>query len=241
MGNTTSRVCVIVPTYNEPPLTEFLDRLAAVIEPLGGEILIVDDSGPRLHDQVRAEAAVPRPVPVRVMAGEHRGKGAAVRRAIAESREDVVFYIDADSDEERMRRIPEFVGMIEKDGYDVVIAERRWKGRTPWRAFLAIALYLLQRWLVFRSPCFFDTQCGFKALRGDIARRMASLQTLDRGLYDLEYLAIAVTHGFRVARVAVEQMPSIRPSRVAAVRLLPADLYDLLRIKRNLRRGLYSP
>jgi dolichyl-phosphate beta-glucosyltransferase len=235
------RVCVIVPTFNEPPLTAFLDRLAAVIAPLGGEILIVDDSEPPIHDLVRAEAAVPRPVPVRVIAGGHRGKGAAVRRAIAESRDDVVLCIDADSDDQWMRRIPEFVRMIEKEGYDIVIAERRWKGRTPLRAFFAIALYLLQRWVVFRSPRFFDTQCGFKAFRRDVARRLASLQTLDRGLYDLEYLAIAVTHGFRTARVTVEHMPSVRPSRMPAVGLLPAHLCDLLRVKRNLMRGCYSP
>jgi len=229
-------ISVIVPTYNEPPLSAFLDRLAIVVASIGGEILVVDDSRPDLHDQVCAEETVSRPVPVRVIAGEYRGKGAAVRRA----RGYVVLYIDADTGGERMLRIPEFVRMIESDGYDVVIGERGWKGRGPLRAFFAIGLYLLQRWLVFQSPHFFDTQCGFKAFRRDAARRMASLQTIDRGLYDVEYLAIAVTNGFGIARVPVEQMSSARPSRVPAVRMLPANLFDLLRVKRNLMRGRYS-
>jgi glycosyltransferase involved in cell wall biosynthesis len=233
-------ICVIVPTYNEPPLGRFLDSLAAVVAPLPGEILIVDDSTPLLHEQLRLEAAVARPVPVRVIAGEHRGKGAAVRRAIEESRGDVVFYLDADTDDNRLRRIPEFVRMIEMDGYDVVVAERRWRGRTPLRAFVAITLYLMQRWLVFRSPRFFDTQCGFKVFRREVALRMASLQTLDRGLCDIEYLVVAVTHGFRIARVPVEHMTGVRPSRLPAVRLLPSDLFDLLRVIRNRMRGRYS-
>jgi glycosyltransferase involved in cell wall biosynthesis len=233
-------ICVIVPTYNEPPLAAFLDRLVSVIAPIGGEVLVVDDSGAAIHDQLRAEAAVARAVPVRVIAGEHRGKGAAVRRAIGESRGDIVFYIDADTDDARMALIPEFVRLIESANYDVVIAERGWKGRTPLRAFFSIALHLLQRFLIFRSARFFDTQCGFKAFRRDIALRMASLQTLDRGLYDVEYLAIAMTNRFRVARVPVAQAPPVRPSRMPAILLLPLHLFDLLRVKRNLMRGRYS-
>ncbi len=231
---------MIVPTYNEPPLGSFLDRLVAVIAPIGGEILVVDDSGPSVHNDLRAEAAVARVVQVRVIAGEHRGKGAAVRRAIAESRGDIVFYIDADTDEERMARIPEFVRLIENANFDVVIAERGWKGRTPLRAFFSIALHLLQRLLIFRSARFFDTQCGFKAFRRDVALRMASLQTLDRGLYDVEYLAVAMTHRFRVARVPVAQATVVRPTRTPAIWLLPLHLLDLLRVKRNLMRGRYS-
>jgi dolichyl-phosphate beta-glucosyltransferase len=233
-------ICVIVPTYNEPPLASFLDQLVAVVAPIGGEILVVDDSGPVIHDELRAEAVVARAVPVRVIAGEHRGKGAAVRRAIAESRGDIVFYIDADTDDERMARIPEFVRLIESERYDVVIAERGWKGRTPLRAFFSIALHLMQRLLIFRSARFFDTQCGFKAFRREAALRMASLQTLDRGLYDVEYLAIAVTSRFRVARVPVAQAPVSRPTRVPAILHLPLHLLDLLRVKRNLMRGRYS-
>lgn len=231
---------MIVPTYNEPPLGSFLDRLAAVIAPIGGEILVVDDSGPSIHDQLRAEAAVARVVPVRVIAGEHRGKGAAVRRAIGDSRGDLVFYIDADTDEERMARIPEFVRLIENESYDVVIAERGWKGRTPLRAFFSIALHLLQRLLIFRSERFFDTQCGFKAFRRDVALRIASLQTLDRGLYDVEYLVIAMTNRFRVARVPVAQAPVGRTTRMPPTWLLPLHLLDLFRVKRNLMRGRYS-
>jgi glycosyltransferase involved in cell wall biosynthesis len=233
-------ICVIVPTYNEPPLASFLDRLAAVIAPVGGEVLVVDDSGPMIHEQLRAEAAMARAVPVRVIAGEHRGKGAAVRHAIGESRGDIVFYIDADTDDERMARIPEFVRLIEDANYDVVIAERGWKGRTPLRAFFSIVLHLIQRFLIFRSERFFDTQCGFKAFRRDAALRMASLQTLDRGLYDVEYLAIAMTNRFRVARVPVAQTPMVRTTRTPAIGLLPLHLLDLWRVKRNLMRGRYS-
>jgi glycosyltransferase involved in cell wall biosynthesis len=233
-------ICVIVPTYDEPPLAAFLDRLVAVIAPIGGEVLIVDDSGPTIQDQLRAEAAVARAVPVRVIAGEHRGKGAAVRRAIGESRGDIVFYIDADTDDERMALIPEFVRLIESGRYDVVIAERGWKGRTPLRASFSIALHLMQRLLIFHSARFFDTQCGFKAFRRDVALRMATLQTLDRGLYDVEYLAIAMTNRFRVARVPVAQAPVGRPTRTTVILHLPMHLLDLLRVKKNLMRGRYS-
>ncbi|MEA2337372.1 MAG: dolichyl-phosphate beta-glucosyltransferase [Thermoanaerobaculia bacterium] len=233
-------ISVIVPTYNEPLLAPFLDRLAAIIAPIGSEIVVVDDSDAEVHRDVCEAAAVARAVPVRVIEGEHRGKGAAVRRGVADSKGDVVLYIDADTSDERMHRIAEFVAMIESGGYDVVIAERTWKGRSPLRAFFSIALCLLQRWLVFQSTRFFDTQCGFKAFRRGALERIVALQTLDRGMYDVEYLAIAVTHGFRIARVPVEQMPIVRPSRMTVLRLLPLHVIDLLRVKRNLMMGRYS-
>ena len=224
-----TRVSVVVPTYNEPALDAMLDRFAKYVD---GEILIVDDSD--------ALPSVSRPN-ARVIAGAKRGKGDAVRIGMLEAAGDVVFHADADLDDDKLALIPEFVRLID-DGADVVMAERRsrWQYRNFARFVLSIGLFLAQRLFIFQSSRFFDTQCGLKAFRRDAARKLATLQTVSGGMFDIEHLYIAVRHRMRIAQVPVTPMRELRPSRLRVWRCLLHDPVDLLRVKWNGVRGRYS-
>jgi hypothetical protein len=124
----------------------------------------------------------------------------------------------------------------------VVIAERRsrWQYRNLGRFILSIGLFLAQRFFIFQSTRFFDTQCGFKAYRRDAARRLATLQSVRGGMYDIEYLYIAVKNGMTVAQVPITPMRELRPSRLRVWRCLVTDPVDLLRVKWNGLRGRYT-
>jgi len=122
------------------------------------------------------------------------------------------------------------------------MAERRERlqYRNVARLILSAGLFVAQRVFVFQSARFFDTQCGFKAFRRDAARRLATLQTVDGGMYDIEYLYIAVKNGMRIAQVPVPPMPEVRSSRIRVLRCLVTDPLALLRVKWNGVRGQYS-
>lgn len=218
-----------MPAYNEPDLDALVRRVAPVLPP-DSEILIVDDS-----------EEVPRVNGARVLRGEKRGKGDAVRIGMLAAEGEVVFHLDADLDEEQLARIPEFVRLID-DGNDVAIAERRarWQYRNLGRFVLSIGLFLAQRLFIFHSTRFFDTQCGFKAFRRDAAHKLAELQTVRGGMYDIEYLYIALKNGMRIAQVPVTPMRELRPSRLRVWKCLAADPFDLLRVKWNGVRGRYT-
>jgi len=261
------QVSIVVPTFNEPELQLWIQQLRRVL-PADSEVIIVDDSdvlpltrpsgtlsppgGARdSRETLPASALLPaggEKVPkadeglpqLRVLAGEKRGKGDAVRIGMLAAEGEVVFHLDADLDEEKLALLPEFLRLI-GDGYDVVIAERRpWQYRNAGRFVLSIGLFLAQRLFIFQSARFFDTQCGLKAFRRDAARRLASLQTVRGGMYDIEYLYIAVKNGMRIARVAVSPMRELRPSRLRVLRCLVTDPVDLLRVKWNGVRGRYT-
>ena len=189
------RVSVVVPTYNEPALEAWVERLSRVL-PHESEILIVDDS-----------AEPPDVAGARVLRGEKRGKGDAVRIGMLAAEGEVVFHLDADVDDEKLALIPDFIRLID-EGHDVAIAERRgrWQYRNFGRFILSIGLFLGQRFFIFHSTRFFDTQCGFKAFRRDAARKLAALQTVRGGMYDIEYLYIAMKNGMRIAQVPVGPM-----------------------------------
>jgi len=224
-----TRVSVVIPTYNEPALDAWIERLERLLPPQS-EILVVDDS-----------EVLPVLKNARVLRGEKRGKGDAVRIGMLAAEGGVIFHLDADVDDETLARMPELMRLIE-EGHDVAIAERRsrWQYRNVGRFVLSIGLFFAQRFFIFHSTRFFDTQCGFKAFRRDAARKLASLQTVRGGMYDIEYLYIAVENGMRIAQVAVTPMRELRPSRLRVWRCLRTDPFDLLRIKWNGVRGRYT-
>jgi dolichyl-phosphate beta-glucosyltransferase len=220
-------VTIVVPTRNEPNLADWLEMLHASID---AEIVVVDDSTTPLGTLPHA----------RVIIGPDRGKGAAVGVGIAAARGEIIVVADADLDQPTMMRIPELVARI-RDGYDVVIGERtRWRFDNPGRFVLSIALFLAQRLFVFQSRRFFDTQCGLKAYRQAAARRLAKLQTVDGGMYDIEYLYIATLNRLRIASVPIPPWPETRTTRLRILRCLRTDPVDLLRTKWNGIRGRYS-
>src|SRR6185436_5004734 len=158
--------------------------------------------------------------------GERRGKGAAIRRGMLDARGDVVLCLDADVDAKRLELIPTFFERIASGGADAVIAERTRRGeydRGFVRAFFSIGLLVAQRAIVFQSARFFDTQCGMKAWRGDVAKTLASRQVIDGGMYDVEYLYQAVLRGLRVETVPIEPMAETRASRINLLRCLVND------------------
>ena len=220
-------VTIVVPTRNEPDLAQWLEMLHALVD---AEVVVVDDSTSAIGELPHA----------RLIRGPGRGKGAAVGAGILAAQGEVIVVVDADLDQQTMMRIPEFVARV-RDGYDVVIGERtRWRYDNLGRFVLSIALFLAQRLFIFHTARFFDTQCGLKAYRRTAAQRLAELQTVDGGMYDIEYLYIAVLNGLGIDSVPVTPWPETRSTRLRILRCLRTDPVDLLRTKWNGIRGRYS-
>lgn len=215
-------VAVIIPVLNEPHIADFVAEVRAVMAraALPCDVLVVNDGDP-----VRLPSA-------RVLEGSHRGKGRAIRDGIRACEAAIIILLDGDL-EVLIPRLPEFVRLVMDDGFDVVIAERDpdFHARNPIRFVLSYGLLLLQRFLMFNSFRFTDTQCGLKAFRGAAARAIAERQRVDGGMYDIEYLYAAVRNRMRVAQVAVGAVAETRPSRIDVTRCLCTDPPALLATK----------
>ena len=170
-------------------------------------------------------------VRVRLVGGPHAGKGAAVRRGIEEAQGDVIFLIDVDLPVS-LEHIAQFLESIQS-GADVVIAERpedrEFTGYFRW--LLSRGLRVLQQAIVFHSRRFRDTQCGFKAFRAPLVREIAKQQIVAGGMYDLEYLYVALLSGANVEAVTVSTNGETRESRINTWKCLRRDPVDVARIK----------
>ncbi|HLB55104.1 MAG TPA: hypothetical protein VJK71_08350 [Gemmatimonadales bacterium] len=85
---------------------------------------------------------------------------------------------------------------------------------------------------------FFDTQCGIKAVRGDIADELFQLVRIRRFAFDVELIYLALKHRLDIKRVPVRLRrnlgTSVRPFRDA----FQAGI-DILAIKAHQLRGRY--
>jgi dolichyl-phosphate beta-glucosyltransferase len=198
---------VIVPAFDEGERIGIsVARILRFLHsrPYASELIVVLDGGrPGAAEAVTAAAGG---AAVRVLDnGRNRGKGYSVRRGMLASRGEYVLFADADlslpiEDADR------FVDVL-RAGADVAIASRalpesRVVG-APQR--LRTGLGRIFNWVVQRAalPGVADTQCGFKAFRGDLARTLFERQQTDRFGFDVEILRLARRRGARIVEVPV--------------------------------------
>lgn len=223
---------VVIPAYNESSrLGETLARVLAYLERRGRpfEVLVVDDGSADNTVEVAQEFAH-RGVWVLELA-RNRGKGAALRHGVVASSGEKVLLTDADLStpiqeierlEPRLREADVVLGSRSVAGSRIEVHQ------PMHRELMGKLFNLLIRVLGFGN--FKDTQCGFKLLRGDVARELFPALGIERFAYDVELVWEAQRRGLRVVEVGVEWHNS-PISRVRPWQDAPQMFLDVLRIR----------
>ena len=225
---------MVVPCFNEESrLPSSLVAAQAYLEGTrGGYELILVDDGSRdctvqlIREAERAHAAVRGLVlPV------NRGKGRALAEGVAVSRGRLVLISDADFSAP-IDELPKLEAAIDA-GADIAIGSRAKHGAREVdqplhrRAMGKVFNLLVQALLL---PGIWDTQCGFKLLRGDVARELFARLRVDGFAFDVEMLYLARRSG-RVVREIPVRWRNSPTTRVQAVRHSREMVMDLLRIR----------
>jgi glycosyltransferase involved in cell wall biosynthesis len=165
-------VSVVVPVYNEAATVgQVVEELLALNLRL--EILLVDDGSTDDSPGVLATLAATH-AQVEVLTQPHnQGKGAAVRRGIAESHGDILLIQDADL-EYSPSDIPALIEPLLTGVADAVFGTRLRGGAHPQRAHL-FWHYAGNRFLTLLANILYNTtisdmEVGYKAFRGDLVR-----------------------------------------------------------------------
>lgn len=230
---------VVIPAFNEARrLGPTLDRVTEYLRARDGEheVLVVDDGS--TDDTARRVAAHPDPAVRLVRQEVNRGKGAALRRGVAESRGARVLLCDADlstpiEDVERLDRHLD-------DGAHVAIGSRAAPGsevhvhQPYYRELMGKIFNRIIRLLGVRGLR--DTQCGFKLLDGDVARRLFRELRTEGFAFDVELVWLARRYGYRIDEVGVRWVDS-PDSRVHALFDSAAMLRDVVLMRWRHRRA----
>lgn len=237
---TVTSVDIVVPVHNEEQiLASSVARLVEHLEdhfPFAWRIVIADNASTDRTEEIACELAEADPR-VDVLRLEEKGRGRALRTAWAASDADVVAYTDVDLSSGLTGLLP-LVAPLVTGHSDVAVGSRLSSGsvvaRGPKRELISRCYNLLLR-VVF-AVRFRDAQCGFKAVRTDVAHRLLPAVEDQAWFFDTELLLIAEYNGLRVHEVPVDWVDD-PDSRVDVRSTAIADLRGVRRMIGRFARG----
>ncbi|MET8529572.1 glycosyltransferase [Micromonospora sp. NPDC005172] len=231
---------VVIPVHNEEvDLGPCVRRLHAHLSehfPYPFRITIADnasvDDTLTVADGLRAELPG-----VEVLHLDAKGRGRALSAAWSASSAPVLAYMDVDLSTDLAALFPLVAPLISGHS-DLAIGTRLARTsrvvRGAKREVVSRAYNLLLRGALFAR--FSDAQCGFKAIRADVASELLPLVRDTGWFFDTELLVLAQRAGLRIHEVPVDWVDD-PDSRVDIVATALADLRGMGRLGRALVTG----
>jgi len=231
---------VVVPVHNEEAdLETSVRRLHAHLAshfPYSFRVTIADNASTDATPAVAAALAEEFPSVTSFRMAE-KGRGRALRAVWGASDAQVLAYCDVDLSTDLAALLP-LVAPLLSGHSDLAIGTRLGRGarvvRGPKREFISRCYNLILRGTL--KAGFSDAQCGFKAIRADVAKRLLPLVEDTGWFFDTELLVIAERAGLRIHEVPVDWVDD-PDSRVDIVATALADLRGIWRVGRALGAG----
>ena len=235
MQSESTQLSIVIPCYNEeqrlPRTIEQIERYLAD-KGFSYELILVDD-GSTDGTRTIMDAAAARNRMVRLEALPHnRGKGRALTEGVAAARGAEILVTDADLSTP-IDELDKLRAALLK-GAGVAIASRAVRGsrievsQPVYRVLMGKAFNLLVQAVLL--PGIWDTQCGFKLFRADIAHEVFAELTTDGFGYDPEVLYRAKKRGVKIAEVPVVWRNSA-PTKVSPIKSSLDMFRHVLRIR----------
>jgi dolichol-phosphate mannosyltransferase len=193
------KISVIVPTRNE---ADNLLPVLARAHPHADELLVIDGHS---SDGTRDIAVA---CGARVIIDDRQGKGAAIRRGIAEAQGDVLVFLDADGSHDPAD-IPALVAPILAGKADHVSGSRMLGGSDELHATVHQFVRLFGSQVITLSINYTlgvrltDCQNGFRAIRREVAQQLGlqeSITTIEQ-----EMIIKTIRRGYRITEVATHE------------------------------------
>ena len=236
----TSQIEVVIPVFNEEKgLEASVRRLHSYTRdrfPFSVTITIADNASTdgtwAIASRLAGELSG-----VQAIHLERKGRGLALAQAWLASDSPVVAYMDVDLSTDLDALLP-LVAPVLSGHSDLSIGSRLARGarvvRGPRREVISRAYNLLLK--VALGVGFRDAQCGFKAMRSEVARALLPSVENRAWFFDTELLVLAERAGLRIHELPVDWTDD-PDSRVDVLATALEDLRGVWRISRRLAAG----
>ncbi len=224
---------IVIPVYNEQkdlePSVRRVHRYLSERFPLRWQVTIADNASQDQTWGIACRLATELDG-VRAVHLAKKGRGLALRSTWLSSSALVVAYMDVDLSTDLDALLP-LVAPLLSGHSDLAIGSRLARGarvvRGPKREVISRGYNLLLR-AMLHNECS-DAQCGFKAVRADVARALIPLVEDNGWFFDTELLSLAEHNGLRIHEVPVDWVDD-SDSRVHLRSTIAADLKGVLRM-----------
>lgn len=201
---------IVIPAYNEQErLKRFVPGIVDFLRAKGQpfEIIVVNDGSRDETAHVARELSKKFPMLRLIDLNPNRGKGGAVKAGTLDARGQYVLFTDADQSTP-IDEVDKLLPKMEREGYDMAIGSRSVPGACVeqpqvWYRAVAGKLFGVGTKL-FCIHGFYDTQCGFKAMKREVAQKVFPQVTSNSAIFDIEMLVVATRENCRIAEVAVK-------------------------------------
>ncbi len=231
---------IVIPTFNEEKIIEeSVARLLPAIRRGGPFELIFSDDGSADGTPAILRNLAEMHAEIRVVGhARNRGKGAAIKDGVLASKGRFVLYTDADL-VYGVDQVDVYRAAL-TEGADLAIGSRghpdsRFVLHPRHFPYLSLRhrigvtyIALVNRLLGLGVS---DTQCGFKMLRGDVARELFRETRIADFAFDVELLCLARKRGLRIVELPVQLRYRGSPSSVRLMTDAPRMILDLLAIR----------
>lgn len=174
---------------------------------------------------------------VRVVHLPEKGRGRALRQVWLDSDAAVLCYMDVDLSTDLAGLLPLIAPLVSGHS-DVAIGTRLHRGsrvvRGAKREFISRSYNLMLRHTL--STKFTDAQCGFKAIRRDVAQALLPHVEDNAWFFDTELLVLAERAGLRIHEVPVDWVDD-PGSTVHIYSTARDDIRGIIRLGRAFARG----
>ncbi|MFF7330606.1 glycosyltransferase [Streptomyces sp. NPDC008150] len=239
-GAGTPVLDVVIPVYNEekdlqPCVLRLREHLTRTF-PYAFRITIADNASTDTTPRVAARLAAELPE-VTAFRLEQKGRGRALRTVWSASDAPVLAYMDVDLSTDLNALLPLVAPLISGHS-DLAIGSRLARSsrvvRGAKREFISRSYNLILRGSL--QARFSDAQCGFKAIRRDVAQVLLPLVQDTGWFFDTEMLVVAERAGLRIHEVPVDWVDD-PDSTVHIVRTATEDLKGVWRVGKALGTG----
>lgn len=236
----TATLEVVIPVYNEEvDLEASVRRLDAYLSdglPYAYRITIADNASTDATWSI-AESLTAELDHVTAVHLAEKGRGRALKRVWLASEATVVAYMDVDLSTDLRALLPLVAPLISGHS-DLAIGTRLASSsrvvRGPKRELISRCYNLILKGTLQVS--FSDAQCGFKAIRRDVAGELLPLCEDNNWFFDTELLVLAQRTGLRIHEVPVDWVDD-PGSTVDIVATATEDLRGIWRLGRGMLTG----
>jgi len=199
-------VSIVLPAYNEAlQIEDCILQVEKAIQPLSGsyEIIVSEDGSTDGTDRIVTAMSKRNPNLILLHSSRRLGKGKAIKNAAKKATGDIVVFMDVDL-ATSLRYLPQVLKLVKKNG-GMVIGSRHVEGsrvqRRVSRTLFSLAYNFFVRTLFLNNV--HDHQCGFKAMRHEVAEELDDIQS-NGFFFDTEMILRCKKAGFTVTEVGVE-------------------------------------